>query len=73
MDFVLSMVATGASGACQGRSKTVPLRRRDLTLRTVLATRADNDSPVIGEFVKAIGKTLGGRERPQQDRVILTG
>jgi DNA-binding transcriptional LysR family regulator len=67
------LTSTGARRVL-GRGLAIrPLEEGDLTLRTVLAVRADNDSAVIGDFVKAIGKKLGGRERPEQNRVILTG
>ena len=40
-----------------------PLLAKDLRLLTVLAVRSDSDSPLIGRFVRAVGKRLCGPQR----------
>ncbi len=57
------LTTTGARRVLSSGLAIRPLAEGDLTLRTVLAIRAENKSPVIGELVKAIGKELGGRKR----------
>lgn len=58
------LTKTGAHRVLGSGLAIRPLEEGDLMLRTVLAMRADNNSHVIREFVKAIGKKLGGKNRP---------
>lgn len=50
-----------------------PLAEERLRLVTKLATRADNKSRVVREFVRAVGRKLMSARPPQQARLPLAG
>lgn len=49
-----------------------PLEEPQLRLTTKLAVRADNSSRLVKEFVKAVGRKLGGFKSPVQGNLLLT-
>jgi hypothetical protein len=50
-----------------------PLAEERLRLVTKLATRADNKSRLVSEFVRAVGRKLASTRPAQQARLPLAG
>ena len=55
---VATITGTGAWRVLDEGLTLRPLVAEDLSLITVLAMRSDSDSPIIGRFVRAVGKRL---------------
>ena len=60
---IATITGNGAWRVLNQRLTLRPLIAKDLLLLTVLAIRSDSDSPVIGRFVRAVGKRLCGPRR----------
>ena len=63
----------GAWRIARGGLTMRPLAEERVKLVTKLATRADNKSRIINEFVRAVGRKLSSAHPPQQGRLPLAG
>ena len=63
----------GAWRIARGGLTMRPLAEERVKLVTKLATRADNRSRLINEFVRAVGRKLSSAHPPQQGRLPLAG
>lgn len=61
VEGVATLTRAGAWRVLDRRLTMRPLEAEGLFLFTVLAIRSDSDSPLIGQFVRAVGKKLGGK------------
>ena len=63
VDGIATITGNGAWRVLDNGLTLRPLVAEDLKLLTVLAVRSDSDSPVLGKFVRAVGKKLCSPQR----------
>lgn len=63
VDGIATLTRSGAWRVLEPGLTMRPLVAEGLFLLTVLAVRLDSDSPLIGQFVRAVGKKLCGYQR----------
>jgi len=72
-DAVAFLTKAGAIRIARDGITIRPLNEPQLTLRTYLASRSDNNSKVVSEMVRGFGRKLTAIEREAQMRLPLAG